>query len=406
MKVLATGLEWFAERPGGLPRYFADYTEHLVRAGDELRALVGFSGMNKEVVAPSYVRGVRTNDAHTLAIRQLWRTEIANELKRDRYDVFNPHFAYYAWGAMNSPEMVEMPVVTHFQGPWAYESRVGKSGLKSSFRFALQKAIEQRVYRKSDRFIVLSDAFRHILTKDYGVPTDRIHVVPGAVDVHRFQPGTDKEKVRESLGLPTDRTIVVSVRRLVKRMGLENLIRATETLVKDFPELLLVIVGTGQLADELREMIQTRHLQQHVWMTGRVPDEDLPKYYQSADFSIVPSVSLEGFGLSTAESLACGTPVLGTPVGGTKEILSRFDKRLLLPGTEVPDLIEGIGNALSHQASLPSVEQCQQYVLQNHTWKSVIPKIRQVFVTAIQDRQQRQRESFISPALKGKGERI
>lgn len=390
MKVLTTGLEWFTERPGGLPRYFADYTASLARNGDEVRALVGTAaGIVGSV--PPYVGGIRTRQAGTVRIRRMWRAAVAREITHSNYDLFNPHFAYYAWGALNVPELGDMPIVTHFHGPWAYESSVGKSGMQSHLRFLLQKHIERRVYRSTDRFIVLSDCFRQILIDDYGVPTESVHVVPGAVDINRFQQATDREQVRSELKLPQNRRILVSVRRLVRRMGLENLIRAIEVLKDDFPDILLVIVGTGPLKDELRSMIVERKLEHHVCMAGRVPDADLPKYYQSADLSVVPTMALEGFGLITAESLACGTPTLGTPVGGTKEILNRFDGRLLLPGIEVAHLVQGIGQALTHQANLPSADVCRAYVLENYTWDVIVPQIRGVFLAALANRSQRKR---------------
>lgn len=392
MRVLATGMEWFKESPGGLPRYLADYLEHWQRHGGEVRALVrtagraagGTAGGNRaEATFPSYVRDVHCTQKNPLAVRQLWRSVISEELAASKYDLWNPHFAYYAWGAVHTRETKDLPVVTHFHGPWAYEAKVEHRGLLRQLRFEMQKAIEQRVYRSTDQFIVMSKAFRGALMEGYGVPSERIHIIPAAVDVERFQPTQDPERVRTELGLPTHRTVLVSVRRLVHRMGLERLVHAMRVLVGDFPNLLLVIVGTGELEGELRRLTAELGLDNHIWFTGRVPDEQLPKYYQAADLSVVPTMALEGFGLITAESLASGTPALGTPIGGTKELLQRFDSRLLLPGAGTAELVEGIGTALGHLRALPSAEACRAYVLRNYTWDIVIPQIKAVFESAV-----------------------
>ncbi len=88
--------------------------------------------------------------------------------------------------------------------------------------------------------------------------------------------------------------------------------------------------GRGPLEHELRAQATASGLGERILFTGFVPDDDLPKIYAAADFSIVPSEALEGFGLTTLESLACGTPVLVTPVGGLPETVASFDRSLIL----------------------------------------------------------------------------
>lgn len=392
MKILTTGMEWFSENPGGLPRYFADYLAAWANHGFGLRALVRTGSIQGvEVKRPAYLRSVYLNSSNPLRVRQEWQRAISYELSVDRYDVFNPHFAYYAWAWLSAKSQirVDVPVVTHFHGPWAYEARLeGRSRssfharLKSELRFHLQRSIERRVYQFADRFIVLSRFFQEQLTQLYGVPRERIHIIPGAVDVSRFHDAMDRERVRESLGLPTDALILVSVRRLVRRMGLDNLIRSVASLRKDFPNLYLVIVGGGELYEELQQLISSLKMQHIVRLTNRVSDEFLPLYYQAADLTVVPSLDLEGFGLTTVESMACGTPVAGTPVGGTKEILQQFDKRLLFEGTSVQDVTEGLGEVLSRFGQVPSRTVTREYVLRNYTWDVVTPQIHSVFLQA------------------------
>lgn len=376
-------MEWFHENPGGLPRYFADYLDAWRRHDGDFKAVVQVRNRATLQDLPTDVRGVYSEQTDTLSIRRLWKTEIGAELGQGKYDVWNPHFAYYAWGAMSHPALRDMPVVTHFHGPWAYESAVEYSGVLKQVRFMLQKNIERRVYRQSDRFIVLSESFKQILIDNYHVPPRQIHVIPGGVDVDKFHPVTDREKVRFELGLPTHRTVLVCVRRLARRMGLERLIQAVSSLAKDFSEILLVVVGTGELASELRRLVDELHLEKHVIFAGRVSDDNLTKYYQAANFSVVPSISFEGFGLVTTESLACGTPVVGTRVGGTQEILQGLSPNLLVSGTEISDLVEGLGTVLSHPSEMPGPERCREYVLENYTWDVIIPQIQSVFHSAI-----------------------
>jgi glycosyltransferase involved in cell wall biosynthesis len=376
-------MEWFSESPGGLPRYFADYLKAWQCYGEDVRAFVQVRNLRTHEELPSYVEGIPLDRSGNLwSVRRQWRDCLASEASRQTYDVWNPHFSYYAWGAVSHPILNELPIVTHFHGPWAYESKVEHGGLLRQTRFALQKAIEQRVYRASDQFIVLSHAFKDVLVDSYGVPGDRVHVIPGGVDTERFNLGDDMIRIRKELNLPQDKTILVSVRRLAHRMGLDRLIQAVSILRDDVPDLLLVLIGTGELERELRALVTELRIADHVYFVGRVSDENLPMYYQAANLSVVPSVAFEGFGLITAESLACGTPVIGTPVGGTREILQSLNHELLCEGSSISHLVEGLGRALSDMSRLPTAEQCRAYVTENYTWDVIIPQIRDVFVVA------------------------
>lgn len=90
-------------------------------------------------------------------------------------------------------------------------------------------------------------------------------------------------------------------------------------------------------------------------MVGAVHDKTLPLFYRAADFSIVPTVAYEGFGLILLESLASGTPVLGTPVGAISEVLKPLSESLLLEGTSPRKMADGITQVLSGRRILASM---------------------------------------------------
>lgn len=112
------------------------------------------------------------------------------------------------------------------------------------------------------------------------------------------------------------------------------------------PEALLLIGGSGPLRDALAALIERRHLGRYVRMLGSIAEPQLPQWYQAVDVFVMPSKSLEGFGLSTLEALACGTPAVGTPVGGTKELLEQLDPSLVFAGTGADDMAAGLSRAI------------------------------------------------------------
>lgn len=227
-----------------------------------------------------------------------------------------------------------------------------------------RKWMEQYVLGHSDRIVVLSRYTQEKLQRTYRIGSENIDVVPGGVDLGRFSPAVDKKAIRVNLGIPKDRIILLTVRNLVDRMGLANLIEAFSALRSSTPEVYLVIGGTGPLEGKLREMAERYSLGHFINFTGFIPEDLLPEYYRMADLFVLPTKELEGFGLVTLEAMASGVPVAGTPIGGTREILEKFDPEFLFDDTSP-----------SAMAALLK-RQCRRIVMNPPEWQELSRKCR------------------------------
>ena len=288
------------------------------------------------------------------------------------------HFALYGFPLLDV--LWRNAHVVHFHGPWADEAAAEGEGRRSVF---FKNGIERAIYASARQFIVLSHAFRDVLVNRYGVREDRVDIVPGGVQADAFNTGLSRAEAREKLGWPKDRAILVTVRRLARRMGLENFIDAVGQLREREPGILAVLAGTGPLAAELADLVEQRNLKEHVKLAGFVPDADLPLAYRAADLSVVPSVALEGFGLVVLESLAAGTPVVVTPVGGLPEVVSSLSKDLVLEGSSANHLAEGLAARLSALGKLPSDTTCQAYAKDNFDWPVIAKRVVGVYEHAL-----------------------
>ena len=114
----------------------------------------------------------------------------------------------------------------------------------------------------------------------------------------------------------------------------------------------VVLAGSGPLAGEVGERIRALGLQEHVRLVGWVSDAELVGWYRAADLAVLPTQELEGFGLATAEALACGTPVVGTPAGATPEVLRRLDARLVTRDTSPAAIADAVVALLRDPARL------------------------------------------------------
>ncbi len=220
-----------------------------------------------------------------------------------------------------------------------YETRQGptRSSLAHVRRQAnlrARRSVERAVMSRCHRVVVLSGFMRQRVISAHGLSSDRIALIPGAVDPHVFVPSEDRRLAKAALGLPRDRTVLFTVRNLVPRMGLDNLLNAIESLNGTRPELMLLIGGEGPLHEQLQADIRRKKLNDVVRLIGFIPEPQLSQYYQAADLVVMPSLQLEGFGLVMVEAMACGTPVLGTPVGAIPEILNQVDPILVAEGVD------------------------------------------------------------------------
>lgn len=355
MRVLQIGRIWPSERAGGGDRVFADLAKYLPSHGIGLEALV--SGAAK--VADPIETTVSSFGDDGAGTRTRWlgaRQAIASRIDAGGFDLVASHFALYGSAAVG--RLRRLPHVVHFPGPWAAESREEGAGRLSTLA---KWSVERAVYRSAQRVIVMSHAFAEVAAETYGVPMDRIRVIPGAADLERFHVEATRERARRMLGWPVDRPLLLSVRRLVHRTGVDRLIEAMARVRAEVPNVLLLIGGNGPLRAALESRVRALDLTDTVRFLGFVPDESLPLAYRAADLNVIPTTALEGFGLTAVEALAAGTPSVVTPIGGLPEILRPLSSALVCRSIAAGDIADGLIEALSGRAALPDDDACRHF---------------------------------------------
>jgi glycosyltransferase involved in cell wall biosynthesis len=216
---------------------------------------------------------------------------------------------------------------------------------------------------------------------------------PGGVDLKRYFPADDRKNLRHVFDIPIDKLILFSVRNLVPRMGLENLLYAFAKVADALPDTYLVIGGTGPLKNALIGLTKTLGLNERVRFTGFIPDEQLSSYYRMADIFILPTLELEGFGLVTLEAMATGLPVLGTPVGGTKEILDRFDSNFLFSDTSADSIADLIIRKYHLKKENPQAwdeicQSCHRFVEKYYSWDRNLDSLEDLYYSLLNLRHQ------------------
>jgi glycosyltransferase involved in cell wall biosynthesis len=372
--ILCVGNEWFPRKPGGLDRYVYELVHQLTLEGDRVELCgVDLPSLSDDAALDL----VNLASPQRSLPQRLWSSQREFAQRSLQLpDAINLHFALYSLPLLSALPR-EVPVTFTFHGPWAAES--AQEG-HHPWNNRLKHWMEQRVYQRCDRFIVLSKAFGTVLNETYGIPGEKIHIIPGGVNTAHFRPTFTRQEAREKLDWPSDRQILFTPRRLVQRMGLDKLLQAMVTVKQQVPDVWLAIAGKGPRRPALEQQVWALGLEHQVSFLGFVPDAELPIAYQAADLTVVPSQSLEGFGLILVESLACGTPAFCTPVGGMPEVILPFAPNLVSESAEAGAIADQLITLLTGQVPLPARADCRAYAVQQFDWQRIAPQVRAVLL--------------------------
>ncbi|HEX3175702.1 MAG TPA: glycosyltransferase family 4 protein [Methylomirabilota bacterium] len=269
----------------------------------------------------------------------------------------------------------------HSAAPSEYRSRRGmtglhRRGLAGTAMLAALWLLEWSCLRRAARVHVLSDFSASQLRALYGIGGARVVRIGGGADVERFRPAADRVAARAALGVGPRVALLFTARNLEARMGLDRLLEAMARLRYFHPHAHLVVAGTGSRGDALRAQAAALGLADTVDFVGFVDDARLAAYYAAADAFVLPTRELEGFGLVTVEALASGTPVLGTPIGATPEILGPLDRSLLFRDASAAAIADGLDAFLQRLAADPGLAAlraaCRRYAESRYGWDRAV----------------------------------
>jgi glycosyltransferase involved in cell wall biosynthesis len=385
MKILMLADVFFPDTIGGAGRVVYHLALELGKRGHEIHiATRNDDGKwpSYQVLAPNlFVHRFFSLSKESLGlfVREIKNSRLlVKQLARKiKFDLVCTHQSLVAIGPLLLSEFKQIPLVHYFHSPWHEELLVKKqddsrkSSRKSKAVALLMRRIEKRILFRAARVIVLSEYMRDRALEIHNYPEDRVVKIPGGVDLDHYRlPTEGKAAAKEVAKLPTNKTIFLTVRNLVPRMGLEALIESFSQSRVLKEKGLLLIGGRGFLEKHLNSQVESANLQNAVRFLGHIPEEDLPQFYQTSDFFVLPTRELEGFGLVILEAMASGTPVLGTPIGGIPEVIGLFEKRLIFDGTGWQDMRNKLEEVIERPDSFRfDPQDCRDFVEKNFSWK-------------------------------------
>lgn len=289
--------------------------------------------------------------------------EIRRINRRGKIDCIDAHFVYPdGLAAVLLGKLLRVPVIVSARG----------TDINVYPSFPMIRPMIRWTLREASALIAVSAALKSAMAA-LGTDENKIRVVPNGVDSQRFQ-NSNQEAARRQLNLPPDGQLILSVGALIPSKGHQLLIRAFSRIAVERGNVRLCVLGEGTFRTELEQLITRLGMDGKIQLPGKRANEQLPLWFNAADVSCLASAR-EGWPNVVTESLACGTPVVATRVGGIPEILHSRELGILTEQTE-EGLAAGLEQALSKKWDRPEISR----VTRERTWETVAAEVEGIFV--------------------------
>ncbi len=214
---------------------------------------------------------------------------------------------------------------------FAFEEYATRHGLNWNIKHkmiaAAMRKLERTLYDHARGLLVLSEYTRRRLAECFHPDVNHIEVAYGGVDAPLLASREERDQMRQQLGWQGP--VVVTLRNLVPRTGVDMLVQAAAMLCHTMPDLRWCVMGTGVLLEPLKWLAEQLDVADRIEFTGYLPEDEVALRMQAADAFMLPTRSLEGFGLVTIEANAKGLPVVATPAGANPEVAGSIPDNVL-----------------------------------------------------------------------------
>ena len=339
------------------------------RAHDPMDRVIYELGQDARLI---HLRAGEDEEMHKLAVYShlpdfVRRLEDFRRRNRLHYDLVYSHYWLSAWVGRRLQKWWRVPHMVMFHTLGAVKNAVGVGAREPELRIKTERS----VVSNCQRVIAATEKEKEDLIRHYGASAERVSVIPCGVNLNMFKP-VEKKSARKQLGLNGDKTIIF-VGRIEPLKGIDRLMMAMAHLRNGYRPRLLIIGGGENSRHEierLRTLAGELQIGNSIDFKGLIKQSDLPLFYSAADVCVVPSY-YESFGLVALESLACGTPVVATRVGGAESIIRHGETGYLVADNDPRSLADNIMLAFSRSDNAAHLATMARASLAPFSWPNI-----------------------------------
>jgi len=391
MRILMLSWEFPPRLVGGLGRHVDALTRSLVASGHEVHVI---SRSHPDAPATERRGGLHVTrvDASppavpfddlvpwVLAFNTAVLAAAARSVSRHRFDVVHAHDWLVASAGVEVARTFDLPMVGTVH---ATEYGRHQGHLPGPMNHLIH-AIEGWFVEHSDRTVVCSTYMHEQVRTLFGVPDDRVDVIPNGVEVDALAPPAEQVLALRRTLADDDTRLVLFAGRLEYEKGVQTVLHALERLTERVGAVRFLVAGVGTYSDELRRLVSDLGLEHRVHFTGFLEERSLRLHYAAADVAVAPSI-YEPFGLVATEAMACGTPVVASDTGGLREILAG-GTGLTFPPQDAEQLADRIAEVLDDPAlARELVARGRERIRALYDWRDVATRTVQTYMRTRDD---------------------
>jgi len=273
-------------------------------------------------------------------------------LQQNQYDLAHAFFGFPT-AALTWRTVSKLPYIISLRG-----SDVPGANVRFSLDYKLLAPVFRRIWENASALYACSEGLRQRALKF--MPEAKIYVVPNGVELDRFCPVNNKQKI-EDLKLLTVGRLSVSKR-------IELLVSVVELIRKQFPNATLKIAGGGGLENQLRQLIKDKGMENCIAMLGIVPAEEMPELYRKSDIFVSASLQ-EGMSNAMLEAMASGIPIVTTRCEGVQELIA--DNGIVVEKADAKSIADAVMNLAKDEQAYNTMRVAARKQAENFSWQRV-----------------------------------
>jgi PEP-CTERM/exosortase A-associated glycosyltransferase len=294
-----------------------------------------------------------------LAIIGPMKRRILQAIEAEKPDVVHAHSpALNGIAAFQAAKQAGLPFVYEIRAFWEDAAVDHGTCKEDDLRYRTTRAMESWVVKKADAVTTICEGLKQDLLKR-GVASDKITIIPNAVNVEQFSLIQNRDPQLEEEFSLQGKTVLGFLGSFYAYEGLDMIVKALPEILQHVPNAMLLLVGGGPQEQNIKSLIEDMGLQEYVIMPGRVPHQEVTRYYSLVDLLVYPRKPMRLTELVTPlkplEAMAQGKLVLASDVGGHKELISDGQNGWLFDSGSVTDLAAKTVQVLSLKTEWPVV---------------------------------------------------
>ena len=376
MKILMLTWEYPPRIVGGIARVVHDLSKRLIKDGHEVTVVT----YRDSADVPEYEndKGVNVYRVDNYMIHPNnfidWimqlnfnmlskATEIIN--KEGGFDVIHAHDWLVTYAAKSLKNAYDIPIVATIHAT--------EAGRNSGIHDETQRYIndtEWLLTYEATEVIVNSNYMKNEIQRLFGLPFDKINVIPNGINLSNFT-GIERDyDFRRQYAMDNEK-IILYVGRLVYVKGVQHLIAAMPKILSNYNDAKLIIAGRGGMMDELRAEASNLGLNDKIYFTGYLNSKQVQKMYKCADVAVFPS-TYEPFGIVALEAMLAGVPTVVSDVGGLDEIVTHGVDGMKSYAGNANSIADSVTALLyDHQLATNVSKKAKQKVKDQFNWEKI-----------------------------------